>query len=121
MNRSLIRAESGLAGLALLGILAQVYLIAAAAFGADAIDAHRHLGNAVFALVVVTGALGVIAWKANRRDVLPSAALIVVAAAQVGLAQADSWAGGLHGLLAIVVLALAALVHVRGLRALKGA
>src|SRR5690606_15470228 len=115
MNKTLIRAESGLAGLVALGVLVQIYLIASATFGADALDAHKHLGNALLVLAVAAGVLGVIAWKGDRKAVLPSAALIGVAVVQVGLAQADTWAGGFHGLLAIAVLALAAYVHVRGL------
>lgn len=121
MNPTLIRAASALAAAVALGVLVQIYLIAAYAFGADALDAHKHLGNAILPVAILAGILGAVGWKADRRAMGVSIALVVVAVVQVGLAQADTWAGGFHGLLAVAVLALAAYVHVLGLRAWRGA
>lgn len=121
MKTNVLKAESALAALVGVGVFVQVYLIAAYTFGADSLDAHTHVGNAVLVLVVLTAIHGFIARWGDWKGIAPSAALLVVGVAQVGLAGGDTWVGGLHGLLALVVLVLAAIIHVRAMRAAKAA
>ena len=121
MKTNVLKAESALAALVGVGVFVQVYLIAAFTFGADTLDAHKHVGNAVVVLIVLTALHGFVARWGNWKAIAPSAALLVAGIALVGLAEGDTWVGGLHGLLALVVLVLAGIIHVRAMRAAKAA
>lgn len=106
----------GCAALVVLGVVVQVYLIGAYIFGAgqDVLEAHRQVGFSthLFECLVLVAAL--VAWL-PRRDLLLSLALAVLGTAQIALASAHAWAGGLHPLFALVVLVLAAQLLRRGM------
>lgn len=117
-----IRAGARWAHLALslaivLGVFVQVYLIGAYIFGAGegVLDAHRSTGFAVQGLEVLVFLTALAAWL-PRRDVLLSLLLAIVGVVQAGLANAERWVGGLHPLLALVVLALATALALRAIR-----
>jgi hypothetical protein len=100
-----------------LGVFVQVYLIGAYIFGAGegALDAHRSTGFAVQGLELFVFLTALAAWL-PRRDVLLSLLLAIVGVVQAGLASAERWVGGLHPLLALVVLALATALARRAIR-----
>ena len=106
------------ASLVVVGVFLQVYFIASYIFGAgeDALDAHKNLGGIVHLLEVLAllAAIGAY-WKAWKGLILP-AALAVIGTVQLGFADGDEWVGGLHGLLALVVLILAHAVVMRCVR-----
>jgi hypothetical protein len=108
------------ATLVVVGVFVQVYLIGAWFRGAGegALDAHRWAGNAVHGLqaVVLLAALGGL-WR-RWTDIGLAVALLAVGTVQIGLADGDGWVGGLHGLLALVVLVLATVIAHRAVRAL---
>jgi Family of unknown function (DUF6220) len=101
-----------------LAVFVQVYLIGAYIFGAGpgALDAHRNVGFTTHALEVLVFIAALVAWL-PRRDVALSALLAVIGTVQVSLASGHRWVGGLHPLLALVVLTLAAMLATRGWRA----
>lgn len=106
------------AGLVILGVFVQVYLIAAYQFGAgqDALDLHKSLGNTVHGIEVLAFVAALVAyWKAWAK-VAPAFALAVIGTLQLGFADADEWVAGLHGLLALVVLILAHAIVQRTVR-----
>jgi Family of unknown function (DUF6220) len=91
-----------------LAVSVQVYLIGAYIFGAGqgALDAHRTVGFTAHGLEVLVLVAALVAWL-PRRDVALSALLAVIGTVQVALASEHRWVGGLHPLLALLVLALA--------------
>jgi hypothetical protein len=99
------------------GVFLQVYLIGSYIFGAGegALDAHRATGFAVQGLEIIVFVTALAAWL-PRRDVLLSLLLAIVGTVQAGLANAERWVGGLHPLLALVVLALATALAQRAIR-----
>src|ERR687887_202892 len=100
-----------------LGVFVQVYLIGSYIFGAGqgALDAHRTMGFALQGPELFVLLTALIAWL-PRVDLLLSLLVAIVGFVQAGLASAHQWVGGLHPLLALVVLSLAATLAVRGLR-----
>jgi hypothetical protein len=107
-----------LAALVVVGVFVQVYLIAAYIFGAgtDALDAHKSVGNAVHGVEVLTFVAALVAFWKRWGEVAWSFALGVIGTVQLGFADGDEWVGGFHGLLALVVLILAAIVTHRAMR-----
>lgn len=104
--------------LVVVGVFVQVYLAAAALFGATDMDAHEATGgifvhNAELLVLV----LALIAWL-PKADILWSAVLAAVGTVQVFLAEADRWVAAFHGAGALVVLILASIIAHRDLRAL---
>ena len=101
-----------------LGVFVQVYLIGAYIFGAGqgALDAHRTIGFTVHGLELLLLVAALVA-RLPRRDVGLSLLLAVIGTVQISLASAHAWTGGLHPLFALVVLALAATLARRSLRA----
>lgn len=99
------------------GVIVQVYLIGAYIFGAgqEALDLHKSLGWTVHGFEGVVMLAAISAWL-PRVDLALSALLFVVGTAQVALASETMWIGGLHPLLALVVLSLAAVLTLRGIR-----
>lgn len=99
------------------GVFVQVYLIGAYIFGAGqgALDAHKTAGWTVhgFELLVFLAAL--IAWL-PRVDVVLSLLLAVIGTVQVALANEHRWVGGMHPMLALVVVSLAAALVRRSVR-----
>lgn len=110
-----------LACLIVAGVVAQVYLIGAYVFGAGdgALDAHKGVGFAVHTAEIVLLLTALAAWLPGP-DLWWSLALAVLGTAQIALASAERWAGGLHPLLALVVLAIAGVLAERGVRRLRG-
>ena len=113
--------QSGLAAAVGLGVVVQVYLIAAYIFGAGsgALSAHKAVGYVVLALEVLTFAAGAAAWRGRTRAIGLSLALPVVGVIQIAFANGSAWVGALHGAGALVVLALAGAVHVMAMREAK--
>jgi hypothetical protein len=107
-----------LAAVVMLAVPVQVYLIGSYFFGAGqgALDAHKNVGFAVHPLEVLVLIVALVAWL-PRTDILLSLTLAVVGTIQIALASAHKWAGGLHPLFAMVVLALATLLTLRRVRA----
>ena len=99
------------AALVALAVFAQVYLIGAYIFGAgqDVLEAHRSVGFTAHLFECLVFVAALVAWL-PRTDVLLSLALAVIGTAQIALASAHGWTGGLHPLFALVVLMLAALI-----------
>ena len=104
------------------GVFVQVYLIGSYIFGAGqgVLDAHRSTGFVVQGLEVVLFLAALAAWL-PRRDLLLSLLLLVIGIVQASLANAHRWVGGLHPLLALVVLALAATLALRATRQARSA
>lgn len=121
MNATALRAVSALAAAVGLGVAVQVYLIAAYVFGAGdgALDAHRGVGHAVLAIAVVTLVVALVALRSDRQLLGMAVALPVIAGIQIALAGADTWVGAVHGLLALVVLAVAGMLHLTAMRAAR--
>ena len=99
------------------GVFVQVYLIGAYIFGAGpgALDAHKTAGWTVhgFELLVFVAAL--LAWL-PWVDLVLSLLLAVLGTVQVALASEHRWVGGLHPLLALFVVCLAAALVLRAVR-----
>ena len=99
------------------GVFVQVYLIGAYIFGAGqgALDAHKTAGWTVhgFELLVFVAAL--VAWL-PWVDLVLSLLLAVIGTVQVALANEHRWVGGLHPLLALVLVGLAATLVLRAVR-----
>lgn len=99
------------------GVFVQVYLIGAYIFGAGqgALDAHKSMGWTVhgFEMLVLVAAL--VAWL-PWVDLVLSLLLAVLGTVQVALASGHRWVGGLHPLLALVVVGLAATLVLRATR-----
>ena len=106
--------------LVVIGVFLQVYFIASYIFGAgtDALDAHKDLGGFVhiFEVLAFLFALGGF-WR-RWVDVGWAFALGAIGTIQLGFADGDDWVGGIHGLLALVVFILAAIVTHRTMRSL---
>jgi hypothetical protein len=100
-----------------LAVFVQVYLIGAYVFGAGegALNAHRTVGFTAHGLEVLTFIAALVAWL-SPRDLVLSALLAVIGTVQIALAGEHRWVGGLHPLLALVVLAVAAALAFRGRR-----
>lgn len=120
MRRPFLWIHLVLATLVVVGIFVQVYLIASYIFGAgeDALDAHENLGSAVHGVEILVFLAAIGAYWRRWWEIGLSFALAAIGTIQLGLADADDWAGGLHGLFALFVLVLAAVIAHRSMRAL---
>ena len=125
MRRALVWISFALSIVVLVGIVLQLYFIAAWAFGeSGALDAHKVVGGAVVhpaEVLIFLVALG--AWWRQWRDIGWSFALAVVGTAQVFFVgdlqePGSGWVHGLHGGLVIFVVALAAIIARRDARVL---
>lgn len=98
------------------GVFLQVYLIGAYIFGAgsDALDAHTDIGYTVHGLEVLLFLVALVAWL-PRPDLGLSLLMALLGTAQIALASADGWTGGLHPLGALFVLVLATVIVRRDL------
>ncbi len=99
------------------GVFLQVYLIGSYIFGAGpgALDAHRTVGFALQGPELFVLLTALVAWL-PRLDLLLSLLVAIVGFVQAFLASAQEWVGGLHPLLALVVLGLATALALRGVR-----
>ena len=100
-----------------LGVFVQVYLIGAYIFGAGqgALDAHKTAGWTVHGFEMLVFVAALVAWL-PRLDLVLSLLLAVLGTVQVTLASEHRWVGGLHPLLALVVVGLAAVLAMRAVR-----
>jgi hypothetical protein len=120
VRRALRWVVVGLASVVAVGVFAQAYIISAAFLGAgtDAIDAHGLVGGIVHGIQALVFLVALAAFWRRWVDIALAFALVAVGTLQIGLAEAGDWTGGLHGLLAMVVLVLAAIIAMRALRSL---
>ena len=120
MTRAFQWTNLVLATLVVIGVFVQVYLIASYFFGAgqDALNAHKDLGGVVHIVEVLVFLSAIGAYWKNWGEIGLSFALGVVGTIQLGLADGDEWVGGLHGVFALIVLILAAIITHRTMRAL---
>jgi hypothetical protein len=97
-------------------VFAQVYLIAEFVFGdANALDAHMMLGKIVVLFELVVLLTAVAGWWRAWPEVRLSVALVVVGGLQVSLAKDlgnSPQVHALHGMLALAVVLLAALIAI---------
>ena len=96
------------------GVVVQVYLIGAYIFGAGpgALDAHKTAGWTVHGLEMLVFVAALMAWL-PWVDLVLSLLLAVLGTVQVALASEHDWVGGLHPLLALFVVGLAAALVLR--------
>jgi hypothetical protein len=108
IRRAAVQVHLALALLIVLGVFAQVYLIGAYIFGAGAgaLDAHEAVGFTVHGFEVLIFLVALVAWL-PRADVALSLLMATLGTAQIAFAGAQAWAGALHPLGALFVLALA--------------
>ncbi|HWG56227.1 MAG TPA: hypothetical protein VNT58_06855 [Gaiellaceae bacterium] len=109
MRRVFLWLQLVFATIVIVGVWLQVYLIASFFFGADgALDAHETVGyTAVHFAEILAFLTGIGAWWRNWGRVGHSFGLALVGTVQIFLTGAEEWVGGLHGLLALVVLVMA--------------
>lgn len=124
MRRTLLWVNFVLASLIVLLIFLQAYFITAYVTGAGegALDAHGFIGFALIhaaELLVFLTAFG--AWPRAWKWIGFTFLLFVVGTVQIFLAPPDEdpasgWVHGFHGLLALVVMVMAAVIAHRGMR-----
>ena len=116
VRRGAARLHLALALMIAIGVFLQVYLIGAYIFGAGqgALAAHETVGFTVHGFEVLIFLAAVAAWL-PLTDLGLAFLLMVMGTAQIALAGAETWAGGLHPLGALFVLVLASLLARRGL------
>ncbi len=120
MKRALLWTTFVLAILVVVGVFAQVYLIASYFFGAGsgALDAHEDLGGTVHIVEVLVFLSAIGAYWKRWGEIGLSFALAVIGSIQLGLADGNEWVGGLHGVFALVVMILAAIITHRAMHEL---
>ena len=124
MRRTFLWINFGLSTLIVLLIFLQAYFITAYVSGAgqDALDTHGFIGFAIIhpaELLVFLTAFG--AWPRAWRWIGFTLFLFVLGTVQIFLAPpeedpASGWVHGFHGLLALVVAVIAAMIAHRGMR-----
>jgi hypothetical protein len=120
VTRAFLWANLVLAVLVAVGVFVQVYLIASYFFGAgqDALDAHKDLGGVVHIVEVLVFLTAIGGYWRRWGEIGLSFSLAVIGTIQLSFADGDDWVGGLHGVFALVVLILAAVIAHRTMRAL---
>jgi len=103
------------------GVFVQVYLIGAYIFGAGegALNAHKTAGWTVHGFEMLVFVAALVAWL-PWVDLVLSLLLAVIGTVQVALANGQRWVGGLHPVLALVVVGLAAFLVLRAVRRQRG-
>lgn len=124
-RRTFTRLRLIFATLVVIGVFVQVYLITANVFGAaDALDAHRAVGNAVHSFETLAFLAALVAsWRSwgavGLAFLLPLVGTIQIALADREEIDASGWVHGLHGLLALVVMVIATVIAHRDALALR--
>lgn len=111
MKRTFLWIQLVLAALVVLGVWLQVYFIASYFFGAeDALDVHETVGGIthIVEVLVFLAALG--AWWRNWGRIGHAFGLAAIGTIQISLTESEDWVGGIHGLLALVILVIAVFV-----------
>jgi hypothetical protein len=125
MKRTFLWINFVAATLVVVGVFIQAYLITAyiTGSGQDALDAHGVVGGAIvhpLELLIFLTAFG--AWPRAWGWIGFTFFLFVLGTVQIFLAPSDSdsggngWVHGFHGLLALVVMVVAAVIAHRGMR-----
>ena len=98
------------------GVFVQVYLIGAYIFGAGqgALYAHKSTGWTVHGFEMLVFVAALVAWV-PWVDIVLSLLLAAIGTVQVFLASEHRWVGGVHPVLALVVVGLAAMLILRAL------
>jgi hypothetical protein len=111
MKRPLLWIQLVLAALIVVGVWLQVYFIASYFFGAqDALDAHEATGGITHLIEVLVFLAAIGAWWRNWGRIGHAFALAVIGTVQIGFTEGEEWVGGLHGLLALVILVMAVFI-----------
>ncbi|HEX4930514.1 MAG TPA: hypothetical protein VFV62_07360 [Gaiellaceae bacterium] len=111
MQRPLLWTQLVLAAAVALGVWLQVYFIAAYFFGAgDALDIHTTIGEIMRGVEVLVFLAALGAWWRNWGKIGHAFGLAAVGTIQISLTGGDEWVGGLHGLLALVILTMAVFI-----------
>jgi hypothetical protein len=127
MKRVFLWISAIAASLVALGVILQLYFIAAWIFGAEnALDAHRGAGSIIWLLEIIVLISGLVAYWGAWRKAVVSIALPVLGTIQIFFLgdiedpskNESGWIHGFHGGLAILVFALAAAIAYRDLKAL---
>jgi hypothetical protein len=120
MRRLFIWASLLLAVAVLVGLVLQLYFIAAWIFGSSgALSAHKDVGGfVVHPLEILAFVAALVGWWGNWRNVLWSLALPIVGTVQIFLVgdlqdPGNGWVHGLHGGLVFFVAARAWMIAVR--------
>jgi hypothetical protein len=128
MRGSFLWASLVLSSAVVIGVVLQLYFIAAWMFGASgALSAHKDVGSALWGIEILAFIAGLVAWWGGWRNVAWSFGLAALGTVQIGFVgdledPGSGWLHGLHGGLALFVVALAAYIARReagalGLRA----
>jgi len=126
-RRLFLWVSSVAASLVAVGVVLQLYFIAAWVFGeADALDAHRAVGSLVWLFEIIVLVAGLVAYWGTWRQVALSAALPVLGTIQIFFLgdvedpseNVSGWIHGFHGGLAIFVFALAVAIGYRDMKTL---
>ena len=120
MTRGFQWAVLVLSILVAVGVFLQVYFIASYFFGAgtDALDLHTDIGGIVHGVELLVFIAALVGFWKQWVDVGWAFALALIGTVQLSFSEGDDWVGGFHGVLALVVLILAAVVSHRTMRAL---
>jgi hypothetical protein len=117
MRRPFVWASLLLVVAVLVGLVLQLYFIAAWTFGSSgALDAHKDVGGlVVHPLEILAFVAALIGWWGTWRNVLWSLALPILGTVQIFFVgdledQGNGWVHGLHGGLVLFVAALAAVI-----------
>jgi hypothetical protein len=109
------------ASLVALLVFVQAYLIASYTMGAGerALDVHGFVGFLfIHGLEAIVFLSALVAWWKRWTWLALSFVLIAFGTVQVMLSGGDGWVGGLHGLFALGVMVLAAVIAHHGMREL---
>jgi hypothetical protein len=126
MRRPFVWVSLLLAVAVLVGLVLQLYFIAAWVFGSSgALTAHKDVGGfVVHPLEILAFVAALIGWWGNWRNVLWSLALPVLGTVQIFVVgdlsdPGNGWVHGLHGGLVLFVAVLAAMIARREAAALE--
>ena len=124
MKRGFLWLQFLAATLVVVGVFLQAFSITAYVRGAgdSALDMHSAVGGATQLLEFVVLLAALVAWWKQWPEVALALSLPVVGIVQLSLvgdsAESGGWVNGLHGLFALVVLVLAAVIVHRAMKAL---